>query len=278
MCSFAWPAVGEGDGERVERGFPPCDPSYLPLAGGVQRADGQVHALERGLLVGEVAAGADGALESRVERFDGVGRADHAPDLHVIVQERYEPFPRVHPQPADRGISRLPLVQHRVAGRRRGGGARRGVDGFDIAFDGVPVLLRRVAERVAQQMHHAGLHDGQRPYRAHRVGQAFEPVADQEEHIVHAPVLQLGEHRQPIACALRGGRRPDAQHVAVALQIHANGHVERAVGDLPVAHLDDGRVDEHGRVHALQRARAPVVHLVHDPGGDVFLFNRKLRF
>ena len=142
MCSLAWPAVGEGDGKGVERGLPARAPSYPSLAGGVQRADGQVHALERGLLVGEVAAGADGALESRVERFDGVGRADHAPDLHVIVQERHEPFPRVHPQPADRGISRLPLVQHRVAGRRRG------VDGFDIAFDGVPVLLRRVAERV----------------------------------------------------------------------------------------------------------------------------------
>ena len=132
-----------------------------------------------------MAAGANGALESRVERFDGVGRADHAPDLHVIVQERYEPFPRVHPQPADRGISRLPLVQHRVAGRRRG-----------------------------------------------------------------------------------GGRRPDAQHVAVALQIHANGHVERAVGDLPVAHLDDGRVDEHGRVHTIQGTRAPFVLLGYDPLGD----------
>ena len=117
-------------------------------------------------------------------------------------------------------------------------------------------------------MHHAGLHDGQRPYRVHRVGQAFEPVADQEEHIVHAPVLQLGEHRQPIACALRGGRRPDAQHVAAALQIHANGHVERAVGDLPVAHLDDGRVDEHGRVHTIQGTRAPFVLLGHDPLGD----------
>ena len=117
-------------------------------------------------------------------------------------------------------------------------------------------------------MHHAGLHDGQRPYRAHRVGQAFEPVADQEEHIVHAPVLQLGEHRRPIARALRGGRRPDAQHVAAALQIHANGHVERAVGDLPVAHLDDGRVDEHGRVHTIQGTRAPFVLLGHDPLGD----------
>ena len=48
----------------------------------------------------------------------------------------------------------------------------------------------------------------------------------------------------------------------------AHGRMERAVGDPPVTHLDDGRVDEHGRVHALQGARAPLVLLGHDPLGD----------
>lgn len=59
--------VGEGDGERVQCGFPSCDPFYLPLAGRVQRPDGQVQALQRGLLVGEVAARPDGAAEPGVE-------------------------------------------------------------------------------------------------------------------------------------------------------------------------------------------------------------------
>lgn len=44
--------------------------------------------------------------------------------------------------------------------------------------------------------------------------------------------------------------------------------VERAVGDLPVPDLDVDRVDEHDGVHRVQRARRPLVHLLHDPVGD----------
>ena len=49
-----WHAVGEGDGERVQRGLPPHGPSCLAGALGVQSAGDQVQALQRGLLGGEV--------------------------------------------------------------------------------------------------------------------------------------------------------------------------------------------------------------------------------
>lgn len=76
------PAVGEGDGERVQCGFPSCDLFYPPLAGRVQRPDGQVQALQCGLLVGEVAARPDGAAEPGVEALNRVRRADDPADLH----------------------------------------------------------------------------------------------------------------------------------------------------------------------------------------------------
>ena len=47
----------EGDGEGVEGGLPAVHPALAAFAGGVEAADDQVEALERGLLVGEVPPG-----------------------------------------------------------------------------------------------------------------------------------------------------------------------------------------------------------------------------
>lgn len=44
------PAVGEGDDERVQCGFPSCDPSYLAFAAWVEQVRGQVEAFQCGLL------------------------------------------------------------------------------------------------------------------------------------------------------------------------------------------------------------------------------------
>ena len=68
-----WHAVGEGDGERVQRGLPPHGPSCLTLAGGVQRSGDQVQAFQRGLLVREVPAGPDRPAVAGVEGLDRVG-------------------------------------------------------------------------------------------------------------------------------------------------------------------------------------------------------------
>jgi hypothetical protein len=66
-------AFFEGDGEGVEGGLRAVHPALAALAGGVQAADDQVEAFERGLLVGEVAAVLDDLAELVVQRLDRVG-------------------------------------------------------------------------------------------------------------------------------------------------------------------------------------------------------------
>ena len=61
-----WHAVGEGDGEGVEGGFPSCNPSCLAGAFRVKASHCQVEDFHGGLLVGEVASGPDRAAEPSV--------------------------------------------------------------------------------------------------------------------------------------------------------------------------------------------------------------------
>lgn len=58
----------------------------------------------------EVPAGLDRPPVAGVEGLDGVGGADDAADLHVVVQERHELGPRVLPQPGDRRLLPAPLA------------------------------------------------------------------------------------------------------------------------------------------------------------------------
>src|SRR5947209_5461344 len=75
-------------------GLPAHCPAALPGSCGIQAHDGHVHALEAGLLVGEVAAGLDRPTDPRVDRLDRVGAHDLA-DLDVEAQERHELGPRM---------------------------------------------------------------------------------------------------------------------------------------------------------------------------------------
>ena len=77
-----------------------------------------------------------------------------------------------------------------------------------------------------------------RPHRADGLGQAFEPVADEHQHVIDAAVLDLGQDLQPVLGALPAVAGPQAEDVAVAVDGDGQGHVDRPVGDLPVTHLD----------------------------------------
>ena len=104
---------------------------------------------------------------------------------------------------------------------------------------------------------------------ADRVRQALEAVADDEEHVRHAAVLDVGEHVHPELRALpAAGAGPQAQDVAAAGQVDPDRGVERLVADLPVADLDYDRVDEDRRVHRLQRPGGPGLHVLDDLVGD----------
>lgn len=60
-------AAVEGYIEGVQRGFPSVGPALAAFAGGVEAEHGEVEYFERGLVVGEVAAGVGRTAESGVE-------------------------------------------------------------------------------------------------------------------------------------------------------------------------------------------------------------------
>src|SRR6185437_5673066 len=119
------------------------------------------------------------------------------------------------------------------------------------SFDRVVVGARGQPERVADEMNNARLNHGLRPHVLDDVGQALQPVADQEEHIAHTSVAQVGQHAHPELGALAADTHPQAQHVLAAVHGDADGGVYGPVGDLPVPDLDHDRVDEHRDVHAI---------------------------
>ena len=122
--------------------------------------------------------------------------------------------------------------------------------------------------RGPQQVHHAGLHDSLRPGRLDGVGQAFEAVADDDQHVLEAPVGELGENAGPVLGALCVGvADPHPQNVLAPVEVDAHRQIRRPVGDMAVSDLDHQRVDEHHRIHAVEGPGAPRLQLVPDPVG-----------
>src|SRR5215469_15051134 len=134
-------AAVEGDVEGVEGCLPPVGPPLAALPGRVEAHEGQVEALEGGLLGGEVAAGVHRAAQPGVDRLDRVGRADHCPDLAVEGQERHEFGPGVLPQPDDRRVAFLPLAAELGEPVERVRFGRRVVDGLEVFRELCPVTL-----------------------------------------------------------------------------------------------------------------------------------------
>jgi YhgE/Pip-like protein len=174
-----WESVGEGDREGVQGGLPPHGPPCPAGPGGVKGPGDQVEALERGLLGGEMPAGFDCPAVAGVERFDRVCGADDRADLQVVVQERDELGPGVLPQP-DHGPVLFPPFLGQLVKRAPGRGrVHRRVNRLHVPLEGVPVPPGSQPERIADQVHDAGLHDRLRPGVGHHVGQPLQPVADQ---------------------------------------------------------------------------------------------------
>jgi hypothetical protein len=84
--------------ECVEGGLPSHGPACSASACRVEGSGGDVEAFQRGRVVREVPSRADGTSVAGVERLDRVCAADHAPNLDVVVQERYELAPGVLPE------------------------------------------------------------------------------------------------------------------------------------------------------------------------------------
>ena len=82
-------------------------------------------------------------------------------------------------------------------------------------------------------MQHTGLHERQRPRSLDRVGQALEPVADDDADILDAAVLDLGQHLQPELGALAAVAGPQPEDVALTVDGDADGHVDGRLATWP---------------------------------------------
>lgn len=141
-------------------------------------------------------------------------------------------------------------------------GRRRLVDAFERSHHSLGITGRDVAQARAHQVHDAQLRERLGEHRLHRLGQPFEAIHAGNVDVLHAPVAQFGEYRQPELGAFAIGQ-PQAQHLLVALQIHAQHHVGRFVDHLLVVlHLDDHAVQPHDGVDRLQRSALPGARLV----------------
>jgi hypothetical protein len=110
-------------------------------------------------------------------------------------------------------------------------------------------------------VHHTGLHEGLGPHRGDRLREPFETVADHDAGVGDTAALDLGEVLKPVLGALAAVAGPDSQDVAVPVDADPDDHVERPVGDLPVADLDVDGVDEQHRVHRVQGPVLPLREL-----------------
>jgi hypothetical protein len=111
----------------------------------------------------------------------------------------------------------------------------------------------------------AGLHDGQRPDRADRVGQALEAVAYQDADVLDTAVLDFGEDLQPVRGALAAVTGPQPQDVPLPGHGDPDGDVDGWVDHLAGADPDHDDVDEHHRLDPVQRSVQPITHLLKHP-------------
>ena len=113
------------------------------------------------------------------------------------------------------------------------GGLQRGRDLFAVGVGHEP-------HRGTDQVHHARLDRGVRPGRRDRLGQAGQPVAAHDEHILDAAISEVRAHPCPELRTL-AGLDPDAQHVLDPVNVDPD--VGRTIGHMGIiTHLDDQRV------------------------------------
>src|SRR5262249_53781610 len=129
----------------------------------------EVEQLDRGAVVGEVAAVFDDLAELEVDGLDGVGGVDHFADGGVEFQERDELVPGALPGGDHPGGLLCEFAAQVVEGGFGGGLVDGGVDGPHEGGGAFAVLPGHVFHRGADEVDDAGLHDCLLPGGLHRV-------------------------------------------------------------------------------------------------------------
>ena len=92
------------------------------------------------------------------------------------------------------------------------------------------VLPGDVSQAVAHHVDDAQLHLGPGIHRLYGLRKAGQAIAAGDEDVVDTAVLQFGEHVEPELCAFVL-LDPQAQEFLVAVQVDAQGQVDRLVPD-----------------------------------------------
>ena len=136
-----------------------------------------------------------------------------------------------------------------------------GVDRPERSGKQLAILPAGVVLAVANQVQDACLQRSGREQGAQGLGHALETICQGNQDVVDPPGLHVVEHLHP-ELGFLGAFNPQAQDVAAAVGQHAQGQLNGHVANDGVfLDLHVQRIEEHHRVHRLQRASLLGRHL-----------------
>ncbi|AFZ69488.1 site-specific recombinase, DNA invertase Pin (plasmid) [Deinococcus peraridilitoris DSM 19664] len=189
----------------------------------------------------------------RFDYFNRIGCVHHLPDLRRKRKERRDPGPVALPRCPNRRVFGIVLLSERDEGALGLLNGRGGIDRLRSAATALcSFQFTKASEsRTMDHVDGAKLHLRLGEDGFDRLGKALQPVHASDEHIPHAPVLELGQHREPELGSL-GFEGPQAQHLFGSFEVHADGRVDRSGSDQPVfADFDVQAVEVKTRIDRL---------------------------
>src|SRR6185437_9577642 len=124
------------------------------------------------------------------------------------------------------------------------------------------VFIRDEFGHVADMMHDAELHVGLREDGFHSVAQTGEPIAANDQRIVHSTSLQIVEHLEPEAGTF-GFFNPQPEHLLPAGNTDAEHGIHTFLQNAFVSAYGHAQaIDENNRVDTLQGPVLPIDNLL----------------
>ena len=192
-----------------------------------------------------------------VQPFNHVCRVHYAPDFVRKLKERADILPVVLPVADGIRVFLSPFLSDIGQCIQACLLARGIIYHLEVRRELLQVAVVHIFERVAQHVDDAALDLGLGEYGADCLLEAWQAVHAEEQHVLHAAVLQVAQHPHPELGALVGPYR-DAEYLLVTLRRDAQHHIGRPAQDSAV--LPDLVVDavhEHERIDRVQGPGLP---------------------